>query len=249
MCKSDTVGNALDLVFRPHTIQLRHPLSPRAVHADLSLSGDSIGICIAHIASFDDEGRPLIEVDALGRVHPPRFGQIDLNSIYKLVLAWQQANLPISYFSCDGFQSAAVLQRVSKLGIHTGMLSVDQTSVSDPCAAYEALRISVAEGRVKFPADEKVVEELLALELDRKKMRVDHPPNGSKDSADVPAGAVYRLTQIPVWQLVDKVRGSAHAAAVNNSQLGGTVTGIPGPRINLSEMDLVRAMRGMPLRH
>ena len=248
MSKSDTVGDALDLVFQPHTIQMRHPLSPRAAHADLSLSGDSTGICIAHIASFDGEGRPRIEVDALGRVHPPRFGQIDLNSVYKLVLAWQQANVPISFFSCDGFQSAAVLQRVAKLGIHTGRLSVDQTSVSDPCGAYEALRISVAEGRVKFPADEKVVEELLALELDHKRMRIDHPPNGSKDSADALAGAVYRLTQIPAWQLVDKVTGSAYAAAVNNSRLGGVVTNIPGPRINLSEMDLIRAMRGMPAR-
>ncbi len=249
MAKSDAVGNALELLFEANTVDIQHPQSPRAVHADLSLSGDSTGIACGHIRGFDSEGRPLIDIDALGRVHPPRFGQIDLNSIYKLILAWKQAGVPISYFSCDGFQSAAVLQRAGRLGIRTGRISVDQTSATNPTEAYEALRCAVVEGRARFPADQGVVDELLALELDRKRMRVDHPPQGSKDSADALAGAVFQLTRIPPFMLVNKVKGAGYASAVASPALGGTVTSVPGPRINVSEMDLIRSMRGIPARH
>jgi|GEM_PF-6765928 len=243
--KSDAVASALDLLFEAHTITLENPQSPRAVHADLSLSGDCTGICCAHIAGFDGEGRPKIVVDALGRVHPPRFGQIDLDSVFRLVRAWKQAKVPVEWFTADGYQSADLIQRTGRLGIKTGKLSVDMTAPTDPCAAYEALRACVVDGRIEFPTDEKVVEELLQLELDQKKMRIDHPPSGSKDSADALTGAVYRLTQVPAWQLVDKVRGAALASAINNPKLGGTVTGIP---TSLSAMDEVRLLRGIPLR-
>lgn len=243
--KSDAVGSALDLVFEPHSFTLENPNSPRAVHCDLSLSGDSTGICVAHIAGFDKEGRPFILVDALGRVHPPRFGQIDLNSVYKLVEAWSRT-VPIKYFSCDQYQSASLMQRVERLGIRVGRISVDMTSPNDPTAAYEALRGAVAEGRVQFPADEKTVEELLALELDQKRMRVDHPPNGSKDSADALAGAVFQLSRVPAWQLVGHVKGAALAAALTTPRIGGQVTGYASP--GLSAMNEIRLRRGMPLR-
>ncbi len=89
--------------------------------------------------------------------------------------------------------------------------------------------------------------ELLALELDQKRMRIDHPPNGTKDSADALAGAVYQLSRIPAWQLVDQVTGAGYAAAVSQAPLGGgQVTNIPSASINY--MALVRESRGMPER-
>lgn len=160
--------------------------------------------------------------------------------------AWKQHGIPIGWFSADGFQSADLLQRIQRLGIRAGRLSVDQTSSSDPCGAYEALRLAVAEGRVRFPFNETVIEELLALEHDRRKNRIDHPPNGSKDLADAQAGAVYQLSRVPAWQMIDRVKGAGLAAAVAQAPLGGQVTSIPAGRIDY--MALIRAARGMPTR-
>ena len=62
------------------------------------------------------------------------------------------------------------------MGTRAGRLSVDQTFPGDPTACYEALRLGVVEGRIRFPNHPVVTEELLALELDQKRQRVDHPP-------------------------------------------------------------------------
>jgi hypothetical protein len=247
MSKSDVVADAMELMVAPHAFTLQSPTSPRAIHADLSLSGDSTGVAIAHIGAFDDEGRPLIICDGLARIAPPKFGQIDLDSIYRLIAAWRQAGVPIEYFSCDNFQSADLMQRVSRLGIRVGRISVDMTSPSNPTEAYESLRCSVVESRIKFPHDETVIDELLALELDRKKMRVDHPPQGSKDSADALAGVTFQLSRLNAWQLVEKVKNAGFAAAMATPSIGGTVTGYSGASA-LSEMDRIRISRGMPLR-
>lgn len=50
------------------------------------------------------------------------------------------------------------------------------------------------EQRVNFAWDKYMIGELLALKHDQKKNRVDHPPAGSKDSADALAGVVYGLS-------------------------------------------------------
>jgi hypothetical protein len=246
MQSSDVTGDAM-LLF-PGLVDVCLPDSPRAVHADLSLSGDSTGLCVAHIRAFDDQGRPLIAVDGLARIAPPRFGQIDLNSILQLIAGWKQHGVPISYFSCDGFQSADLLQRVQKLGIKVGRISADMTSPTDPTACYESLRIAVVEGRVRFPNDPVVVSELLALEHDHRRNRIDHPPSGSKDSSDALAGAVYQLSRIPAWQLTDRVPDAAYAAAVAHAPLGGQITSIPRA-VDVGAMDLIRAERGMPQRY
>lgn len=245
MKSSDVTQHAR--LFYHGLVDIQNPESPRAIHCDLSLSGDRTGIACAHIAGFDDQGRQLITVDGLGRIAPPRHGQIDLNSIYELIRLWIQSGVPISYFSCDQYQSSDLMQRVAKLGVRVGKISVDMTSPSNPIDAYEVLRLAVAESRIRFPRDPTVIGELLALELNRKRMRVDHPPNGSKDSADSLAGCVYQLSRIPPWQLVGKVEGAGYAAAVAQAPLGGTVT--PIRTSETGAMSMIRALRGMPVRH
>lgn len=246
MAASTSEADAM-LLF-PGLVDLQHPQSPRAVHGDLSLSGDATGLAIAHLRGYDDQGRPLIDVDGLARVLPPKFGQIDLNSVLQLIANWKRIGVPVEYFSADGFQSADLLQRISRLGVRTGRVSVDQTTVGDPCAAYESLRLAVIEGRVRFPYSAVVIEELLQLEHDRKRNRIDHPPNGSKDLADALAGVVYRLSQIPAWQLIDRVPNAGFAAAINHAPLGGTVTPISAARLDGGALSLIRAARGLPCR-
>lgn len=247
--QSDVVADAMLLFPQTRYIPFENRKSPRAIHCDLSLTGDKTGICVGHIRGFDDEGRPHIDVDGLARVAPPLHGEIVLDQIFKLVAAWQSAGVLISRFSCDGYMSRDLLQRVGALGIRVGVISVDQTSPGNPCEAYESLRLGIVESRIRFPRDQIVVDELLALELDRKRNRIDHPPNGgTKDSADALAGCVYSLSQIPAWQLVDKVPNADYAAALRPA-LGGQITGVPNRGIGGEAMALIRVARGMPERY
>lgn len=75
-------------------------------------------------------------------------------------------------------------------------------------------------------------------------IRINHPRNGPKDLADTLAGAVYRLSQIAAWQLVDQVPGAALPVAANQPKLGGVVTEIPSPGTGVDYIALVREAWG-----
>jgi hypothetical protein len=244
VCKTDAIADATELLIQPHTYDLSCPTSPRAVHGDLSLTGDLTGIAIGHIRRYDDRGLPLIDIDALARIHPPRNGQIILDSIYQLIAGWKALGIPITWCSFDGFQSADLIQRIGRLGIRTGRLSVDMTSPNDPMAAYESLRHAISEGRFRFPNDRETVRDMLALQCDHQKQRVDHLPGQKKDVSDCLAAIAYHLThQVNPWQYVDKIENAGFAAAMAVPKLGGQVTNIPAP-IG-TDMDLIRIQRGI----
>ena len=246
--KADVVGDASLLLPRPHSVNLPCPDSPRAVHADLSLTGDVTGIGIGHIRRYDDCGLPEIDIDAIARVHPPRNGQIELDSVFRLVRDWKAMGISIQWFSCDGYQSADLLQRVGRLGIHSGRLSVDQTAPNDPMAAYETLRAAISEGRFRFPDDRETVDDMLWLQVDFEKRKVDHMPNRKKDTADCLAAIAYQLTHsVQAFRHVGQIDGASVAAAIAVPKLGGRVTGIPYPGFS-SAMDEIRYLRRMPSR-
>jgi len=250
ICQSDVEGNATLLLPTPHTYTLACPESPRIVHADLSLTNDLTGIACGFIRKYDDRGLPEIDVDCIARVHPPRNGQIELDSVYRLIAGWHNAGIPINWFSCDGYQSADLLQRVQRLGIRTGRLSVDQTSPNDPMQAYECLRAAISEGRFRFPNDRETVEDMLWLQVNFEKRRVDHLPNRKKDTVDCLAAIAFHLThRLNPWQFRDRIEGAGFAAALSAPKAPGIVTDVPSPYAGFhSAMDEIRYRRGMPNR-
>lgn len=243
VCKADAIADASELLPLPHSYDLPCPTSPRAVHGDLSLTGDLTGLAIGHIRRYNDRGLPEIGIDGLARIYPPRNGQIILDSIYQLIAGWKALGIPIEWVSFDGYQSADLIQRIGRLGIRTGRLSVDQTSPGDPLAAYECLRAGISEGRFRFPADAETVRDMLALQADYQKQRVDYLPNMKKDVSDCLAAICFHLThQINSWAYVGKIEGAGFAAAMS-SRLGGQVTGIPYPVG--TDMEIIRIQRGI----
>ena len=118
----------------------------------------------------------------------------------------------------------------------------------DPMAAYECLRAAVSEGRLRFPDDGETVEDMLWLQVDFEKRRVDHLPNRKKDTADCLAAIAYHLThQVNIWAMVDKVENAEFAAASAAPQIGGRTSGIPYAGFP-SAMDEIRYRRGIPAR-
>ena len=175
---------------------------PRFGHIDLSINGDCAGLAIGWVPQFVDVKRgdqyetlPVIQYDVLLEIRPPVGGEIDFGAIRSVLYKLIELGLPLKWVTLDSFQSRDTVQNLNKLGVRSGIQSVDLTP--DP---YVALKSAINDGRVKAPVHEKATRELLQLEWVAPKRKVDHPPRGSKDVVDAMAGVAYGLlTRRELW--------------------------------------------------
>jgi hypothetical protein len=175
----------------PNHVQNRE--EPRFVHMDLSISGDSTGVVMGHVSRFvevNGEILPEIVIDFSLEVRPPRGGEIEYWRIRELIYNLRdKLNIPIKWITFDSFQSVDNIHILRQKGFKTGRQSIDTST-----APYECLKNAIYTGRVLIPEHEKLQHELVTLEYDTKKNKVDHPPHSSKDISDSLAGVVYGLT-------------------------------------------------------
>jgi len=181
---------------------IRHPHAPRHVHFDLSLGAqDAAGICIAHVVDTIQVERrtaegnpildeaPLIEVDLLLRIEPPLNGEINFASVRGIVYDFMKHGYVFNFASSDKFQAHDTIQQLDAQGIEGAIVSVDKTM--EP---YTYLKTAIYEGRLSLYDYPIVLEELVHLQRDETRQKVDHPQNGSKDVADALAGVVFTLS-------------------------------------------------------
>ena len=165
----------------------------RWAHIDLGLTSDSAGLTIAHAQEFKESASgdimPVIAVDAMLEVRPPPNGEISFAKLRYILITLRDAGLPIRWVSFDSFQSADSMQL-----LRARNFTVDKVSSDRDNRAYDYLKAAFADGRVLAPRHDKCVRELLSLERDEKKGRIDHPMTGSKDCADSLACATLGLT-------------------------------------------------------
>ena len=178
------------------------PGKPRVAHIDPSLSGDSTGVAVGHIAdlvkvvrkqedgSVREEWAPKIHYDLLLRVVPPTGGEIQLDRVRDIIYTLIGDGMPIRYVTMDQYQSAESRQQFRRRGIMSDLLSVDREM-----GPYEMLKAAFYERRVSMYYYEPALNELRQLEHDRTKNKVDHPDVGSKDVSDAMAGVAYVLTE------------------------------------------------------
>ena len=169
---------------------------PRWVHVDLGLTSDSAGVVCGYVSHFkllnmgDYFGyMPYIKIDFMLEVTPIRNGEVQFNKIRDLVVKLRKNGLPIMWVTYDTWQSADSLQMLAKEGFSTGLVSLDKSPT-----AYDFLKSALYEKRLEAPMHTKGYKELISLERDKETMKIDHPPNGSKDISDALAAVVYRLT-------------------------------------------------------
>jgi hypothetical protein len=179
----------LDRIIRPE--------EPRLAHVDLGLTGDSAGIAVGFVEGFVEVPRsdktfelmPVINLDLILEVQPPRNGEIEFENIRKLFYALHEQGVNLKWISFDSYQSVDSMQILRQRGFTTGPLSMDKTALP-----YEVTKTAFYDGRVRAPKHEKALSEIIRLERDPQTGLIDHPPNFSKDCADAVAGVVYGLT-------------------------------------------------------
>lgn len=174
------------------------PEEPRWVHIDLGLTSDSAGLAIGWCSGFRvmergpklSEMLPVIRFDGVLRVKPPPGGgEIEFARLRKIIYTLRSLGLNIMWVSLDSWQSIDTIQIVRNKGYIADILSLDKKPLP-----YDIARTAIVDRRVEAPYYEHVMLEWAQLERDEKTLKVDHPPNGSKDVADATAGVIYGLT-------------------------------------------------------
>ena len=202
-----------------------NPNEPRFAHIDLSISKDSAGVTIGHVPGFKHMNRgdyqetlPIIQLDMILEVRPPKGGEIEFENIRRLLYVIRdKLHIPLRWVSFDSFQSTDSMQILAQNGFLVGYQSMDTDT-----AAYDLTKQALYDLRVRAPAHAKAQKELCTLEFDAKKRKVDHQPQGSKDVSDSLAGVCFGLTmRREIWLRYNiptsRIPASLNAAASKHS--------------------------------
>jgi len=178
-----------------------NPDAPRHVHIDTSLSGDSTGIAMGHIGGWkkvtkkDDDGKevseelPIIVIDFVLRVNPPKGEEIQLGDIRQLIyMLTQEGGFSIPMITTDGYQATDTRQHFVRKGYKSELVSVDRTP-----GPYLSMKYAIYEQRLDIYEYEPFLEEAKSLEWSVTKHKVDHPMNGRKDVCDAIAAVCFTL--------------------------------------------------------
>lgn len=155
-------------------------------------------------------------LDCIGFSHGPKqekmeeYAAVEGRRIFSKVIDKQDSMANVVDFEvqddhcylANGFvshNSRESIQAWKKQGMKTGQVSVDRSSTP-----YKQFREALNDLRIRMYHQEIVIGELLGLEYDEKKDKIDHPVNGSKDGADAVCGAYHTmLSRASSWVLSD----------------------------------------------
>lgn len=173
----------------------------RACHIDIGITSDALGFAMGHSTGTVDvngEQKPLIFIDMVYRLVAPPGGQIELSMIRQLLYRLRDdLNFRFKMITLDSYQSTDMMQQLRRARFRSDLLSVDKTVVP-----YYDLREALYEGRLAMPmvlsrlrpSDPPVdVLRKELVELQDLGLKIDHPPNGSKDLADALAGVCHMI--------------------------------------------------------
>jgi len=170
---------------------------PRWAHVDLGLTSDSAGVAIGYVEKFTKrmigqtiEMLPNYVIDGILEVRPPKGGEIKFWKIRELFYKLRELGLPIKWITYDSYQSVDSLQLLHNQKFETGTVSLD-TDIR----GYEVLKTGLYDDCLEMPEHKKARKEIVSLEREPKKGKIDHPPHGSKDCADAIAGVVFGLVR------------------------------------------------------
>lgn len=174
-------------------------MKPHFIHWDTSKSGDATGLAMSTIAGQREvkkliAGQVYQEEDIIHKlvfainIRPEPGSEIPFYKIRNFIYYLKfELGYNIVSVTCDSYQSVDTLQQMSLRGFNTKTLSMDRSRVP-----YDTLKNAINEGRLIMPYIPHLEKELLELEDDKMVGKIDHPVDGSKDTADALAGSVFR---------------------------------------------------------
>lgn len=176
-----------------------NPGRPRYVHIDLSETGDRCGIAMVRFDGLVEVRRsgaqremlPQGTVELACTIKPDVNNEIDIAEVRSFVRSLKQMHgYPIKGVTYDGFDSRESIQQWRKDGMASKKISVDRTSVP-----YKQFRDALYDGRIALPDNDLLLKEIVELEYDVDKDKIDHTVIGSKDLSDATCGAFTSMLE------------------------------------------------------
>ena len=160
------------------------------LHVDLAQKHDHCAVAMAHVDRWVNvkvtneysQPAPIVVVDAVRYWTPTAEKSVDFTEVKDYILSLKTRGFNIRVCTFDRWNSHDMMQQLKTYGINTETLSVAKKH-------YDDMAMVVAEDRIKGPAINLLIDELLQLKIMRD--RVDHPRKGSKDLADAVCGSIY----------------------------------------------------------
>lgn len=192
----------------------------RWIHVDLGVKsgGDRTGMACSKIAGVKETefGKfPIVEVEWMVGIEPSKKykveDEIPLWKIRDFLIWLKEKGVNIVKVSFDSFQSMDMVQILQRKGFNVEVLSVDRSDEQ-----YLNLVNLYLERRIRHRECVLYRKELLNLEHDRVRRKVDHTAEVGKDVADAVCGAVWwacREFKVELVNLNDFI-------AFENSQYG-----------------------------
>jgi hypothetical protein len=179
------------------------PDHARAIHIDLARTLDYVGFVMGHptgmrpVERMLDNGTMSIDlapgayIDMMLRIQcPPDDGaEVPYEQIMLLIFAIADAGIPIGLITMDTYQSKMMVERLNNNPTHR--LRAEYLSVDVSNEPYFTLRTAAATGRFSTYYYEPFFDEVLALEIDPVRGKVDHTARSFKDVADAAAAVTY----------------------------------------------------------
>lgn len=176
-----------------------NPSRPRFVHIDLSRNADRCGVAMIRFDGMRQVARengvtellPVASVEMACSITPDANNEIDVAEVRAFVKHLKDRyGYPIRGVSYDGVDSRESIQQWRKDGVKARMVSVDRYSTP-----YKQFRDAMYDGRVLFYENPELASEIVDLEYDEGKDKIDHPVNGTKDVSDAVCGAYTNMLE------------------------------------------------------
>ena len=166
------------------------------IHLDLAEVSDRSGICGCVIDGNkiveDFEGRKVVQpffkqIFQIG-VEAPRGDRMSFQKVVNFLVWLRRNGFTIGTVSTDQYQSSYLREILNQQGFTTEKISVDASD--EP---YIGLKNILNDQRIELIKHQLQEDELVGLQ--RINNKVDHKPNGSKDTSDSLCGAIWTLTK------------------------------------------------------
>lgn len=174
-----------------------NPDAPRFIHVDLGETGCSAGFAMVHCAKYtmdrpapgmSESPAPVIQTDIMLEIPPfDEKSRIDFEKIRRFIFFLRDLNFKIACVTYDGYQSSDSVQYLLKAG-----MTADKESVDKNDGAYVALQQAMFGKRFVCYEYPPFITNLMNLNHDIVKHKVDHSIGGAKDVSDAVAGATFR---------------------------------------------------------
>lgn len=175
---------------------------PLFIHLDMSVSGDTTGIAGVWIVGKkqdlvgETEGKDLVFQLAFSvAIKAPKGRQVSFEKNRAFIRWLRDNSFNIKKITTDTFQSYDLRQILSNEGFDTEILSVDRVDTDRVNKPYQFLKSAIYEKRLRLYKSDRLFDEFIDIERNINTGKVDHSPNGHKDTLDALAGSLFTASK------------------------------------------------------